>query len=292
MRHGILAVLVLFSGLTVHALPQTQEKVSFPGPRAESRSTNGYYVIRNVDQDNVPFTHKLFFRNEHAKEEFLLMEYGRHIETLWSPSGHNLVVNDHAGSDYSEIYVYEFKPNFRSIKLSEQIREKFESDASIVKNHHVYMDAVEWLSDTQLKIKASGYGEADPKGFKRWFTYTLGGKLERVTMTPAEQKADEESEKRELIARCKTRIVKNDLPPQRNDWHWGDDEKYRGAPVISYTIQEDGSVIDLKLQRSSGVKGIDKYALQTVKGWKYRAMPGCPGVDTTVTLIIDFQGKD
>ena len=72
----------------------------------------------------------------------------------------------------------------------------------------------------------------------------------------------------------------------------GDDEKYRGAPVISYTIQEDGSVIDLKLQRSSGVKGIDKYALQTVKGWKYRAMPGCPGVDTTVTLIIDFQGKD
>ena len=292
MRHGILAVFVLFPGLTVYALPQTQEKVSFPGPRAESRSPNGYYVIRNVDQDNVPFAHKLFFRDEHAKEEFLLMEYGRHVETLWSPSGHNLVVNDHAGSDYSEIYVYEFKPNFRSIKLSEQIREKFESDASIVKNHHVYMDAVEWLSDERLKIRVSGYGDVDPKGFKHWFTYTLDGKLERVTVTPAEQKADEESEKRELIARCKTKIVKKTPRPEPKDLQWGKDEKYRGAPVISSTIQEDGNVVNVKLERSSGVRWIDEYALQTVKGRKYQAMPGCPGVETKETIIIDFQGNN
>jgi hypothetical protein len=124
-------------------------------------------------------------------------------------------------------------------------------------------------------------------------------KLEKVlfpgpgTESPSPgQKADKEREKRELIARCKTRIVKKDLLPQPKDWQWGKDEKYRGAPVTSYNIQEDGSIANAKLKRGSGVRGIDEYALNIVKGRKYEAVPGCPGVESTETVIIDFQAKN
>jgi hypothetical protein len=104
-----------------------------------------------------------------------------------------------------------------------------------------------------------------------------------------EKKPDKSKEEKELIARCKTKLIKNGRPQGPKNRKWGKDETYQHAPVISYRIEEDGSVTNVKLKRGSGVQWIDEYALGWVKSRKYRAMPGCPGIETTENIIIDFQ---
>ena len=103
-----------------------------------------------------------------------------------------------------------------------------------------------------------------------------------------EKKPEESKGKKELIARCKPRQIKKDQSPEPKNWKWEKDETYRGGPVISYTIEEDGRVTNVKLKRSSGVRKIDEYELEQVKNRKYKAMPGCPGIETTESIEIDF----
>ncbi len=118
-----------------------------------------------------------------------------------------------------------------------------------------------------------------------WFLLTLGDSAAAQDV----RKADENKEKQELIARCKTKMLKKGLRLAPKGWEFGKDEKYRGAPTVSYTIEPDGSVANAKLTRSSGVRKIDEYALQSVRGWKYQAMPGCPGLDSQATILIHFD---
>src|SRR5260370_29691720 len=104
----------------------------------------------------------------------------------------------------------------------------------------------------------------------------------------AEKKSEKNKEEKELIARCKSKLIRNGRPTKPKNWEWGKGEKYRGAPEISYSVQEDGKIANVKLKRGSGVRQIDEYALEWVKGRKYQAMPGCPGIEITETVIIDF----
>jgi TonB family protein len=105
----------------------------------------------------------------------------------------------------------------------------------------------------------------------------------------SEKKPEKSKEEKELIARCKTRPIKNALPKEPKNWKWEKGEKYHGGPTISYTIEEDGTVTNVKLKRSSAVRKIDEYYVAWVKGSKYEAMPGCSGIDTAFSITIDFQ---
>lgn len=104
-----------------------------------------------------------------------------------------------------------------------------------------------------------------------------------------QKKPEKSKEEKELISKCKSRLIKNVPPPEPKNWLWGKGETYRGGPVISYLIEEDGRVTNVKLKRSSGVRKIDEYEMEWVKGLKYQAMPGCPGVETTEAINIDFR---
>ena len=78
-----------------------------------------------------------------------------------------------------------------------------------------------------------------------------------------------------------------DIPFPEN---WlGNDEKYRGAPIISFSIAPDGTTHDVKLKRSSGAPKIDKWAMDVVRAWKYKPTQACPGIDSVATLIIDVH---
>src|SRR5262245_6835192 len=77
----------------------------------------------------------------------------------------------------------------------------------------------------------------------------------------AEKKLEKSKEEKELIARCKSRPIKKKLPEEPKNWKWEKGETYRGGPVISYTIQEEGTVTNVKLKRTSGVHKIDEYYL-------------------------------
>jgi TonB family protein len=66
-------------------------------------------------------------------------------------------------------------------------------------------------------------------------------------------------------------------------------ESYSGPPVIKFLVQEDGTVSDVRLIRSSGVADIDKKLLKAYSGWKYRAQAGRPVVESEVSVIIDWR---
>ena len=64
-------------------------------------------------------------------------------------------------------------------------------------------------------------------------------------------------------------------------------ECYKGSPVLSFQINEDGSVSNVKIIRSSGVRDIDKQTVKTIRGWKYELRPGC-ALDVEMSITIDW----
>lgn len=67
-------------------------------------------------------------------------------------------------------------------------------------------------------------------------------------------------------------------------------ESYRNAPSAKFLIQEDGSVSDVRITRSSGVADIDKKVLESVSQWKYKARPsGCGVIENEGTVLIDWD---
>lgn len=86
---------------------------------------------------------------------------------------------------------------------------------------------------------------------------------------------------------CKNRSLKKKLlgSPQ---FKFLPGESYKAAPTVKFQINEDGSVSNVTLTRSSGVKGIDKWVIKEVSGWKYTPVLGCI-IETNMTLVIDWE---
>jgi len=69
-------------------------------------------------------------------------------------------------------------------------------------------------------------------------------------------------------------------------------EPYRGSPLIKYQIQEDGTVSEATIIRSSGVADIDKRVLNAVTRWKYKPrLVGCGVIETEVSVTIDWASS-
>src|SRR5262245_44523708 len=65
-------------------------------------------------------------------------------------------------------------------------------------------------------------------------------------------------------------------------------ESYKRSPVVKFQINEDGTVSNVTIVRSSGVKDIDRKLLEAVSAWKYKSHPGCPVLDTEMTVSIHW----
>jgi hypothetical protein len=95
---------------------------------------------------------------------------------LWSPLSNALVVNDHGGSNFSKPVLFKLPLSGGGIDLWTRLIAFLGSRAearSALKNHHVYFTASRWLNGNEQACKLSGYGEADPKGFTRYYVYEI-----------------------------------------------------------------------------------------------------------------------
>lgn len=66
-------------------------------------------------------------------------------------------------------------------------------------------------------------------------------------------------------------------------------EIFKGSPVIKFEIGEEGTLSNIRLTRSSGVKDVDNQVLAAVRDWKYKPQPGCRTVDSEVSGIVDWH---
>jgi uncharacterized protein len=63
--------------------------------------------------------------------------------------------------------------------------------------------------------------------------------------------------------------------------------KINRFPKASYVVDEDGSVRDPKILKSTGSAQVDVGLLKSVQAWKYKPQPGCT-IDTSMGVIIDI----
>jgi TonB family protein len=93
--------------------------------------------------------------------------------------------------------------------------------------------------------------------------------------------------------RCAPKIVARPRPPKNAEVHPQEDERSTGySPVVAFQILESGKVAALQLKRSSGYALVDKYALDSIKRWRFNSRPGCGTVETEVAVTIDWASGE
>jgi TonB family protein len=97
----------------------------------------------------------------------------------------------------------------------------------------------------------------------------------------------QDAEKKSVPAECTRTIrVRGSFP--KGPFKFLPKESYKGSPLIKYQIQEDGTVSDATITRSSGVADIDKKVLDAVARWKYKPRPlGCGVIETEMSVTFD-----
>lgn len=162
------------------SLGARQSVQTFPGGRSSSKSPNGRYVIRNIDYDDSSPAHRLLLEDRSKKTSNQLFSYDRSVDILWSPSGSGLILNDYGGSNFTDAYIIFLDDSRRRVKVTEELRTMYPGSARIFSNDHLYIEGVAWLDEKTIRIKVSGYGGVDRKGYEAFFTYTLDGAIRRV----------------------------------------------------------------------------------------------------------------
>jgi hypothetical protein len=175
MFKGVPNLLLLMLTLASVASTQTQvpsaKLIWFPG-HSRAVSPDDRYLIFGVDSDSEPY-HTVFLEDRRLKTRRNLFNYSRWIELLWNSDSKSFVLNDHAGSDYSECKIIPVDEKAKPIDVWDKILKGIapREQRSLLENHHVYIEAKEWISRDTLKIKVWGYGEVNRSGFTRFYTY-------------------------------------------------------------------------------------------------------------------------
>jgi hypothetical protein len=126
----------------------------------------------DVDNEKIEPSHFVVVRNTRVEKEEIRIPYARYVEVAWSPDGKSLAVNDHSGSNYTNCKLLSFGENARAIKIDEQLRATI-NPPSITRNHHVFIECVEWMGNDRVRIKAHGYGDLDSEGFSESYVYQI-----------------------------------------------------------------------------------------------------------------------
>lgn len=98
-------------------------------------------------------------------------------------------------------------------------------------------------------------------------------------------------DEKKLPARCAvTQREHSPLPkPSDHPFKYKRGDVYKRPPVVKFQVNENGTVSNVKIVRSSGGGDIDRLVLDSISTWKYKTRPGCGIVYNEMTVLIDWQ---
>ena len=68
-----------------------------------------------------------------------------------------------------------------------------------------------------------------------------------------------------------------------------DDKQFKNRrPTVTYTVREDGNVIDVRIVKGTGSSRVDAGLVKSIRSWKYKPQPGC-FVTTSMTVTLDVR---
>jgi len=68
-------------------------------------------------------------------------------------------------------------------------------------------------------------------------------------------------------------------------------EGYKRSPIVTFEIDESGTVSRTKIKRNSGSRSADQLALAEVRQWKFKPLSGCGIVKSEALVTIDFSSQ-
>jgi TonB family protein len=92
-----------------------------------------------------------------------------------------------------------------------------------------------------------------------------------------------------LEKRCNPKMLRKPKLEHKSFQIREGEKSTRYTPLVTFQITEAGDVVNVRLKRSSGFRDYDQAALREVRSMKYNPRPGCPIVDSTTDVIIDFR---
>lgn len=173
---------VLNSSLTMPATASQASTniVSFP-EQSQAASPNARYVIIGGQNHAEPF-HTAILEDRVLKTRRKLFDYDRHIDILWSPDNKSFALSDYEESDYSRCSIIFVDQTLPAIRVWDKLVKALTPTErkSLLENQHVYIAAMQWIEAGALKVKVWGYGEVDPSGFTRFYSYDRDGRVKRL----------------------------------------------------------------------------------------------------------------
>src|SRR5262252_2468296 len=96
------------------------------------------------------------------------------------------------------------------------------------------------------------------------------------------------AQSKQVDPKCALKVVSR--PPNIKEIHLRPGEKATGKdPLISFEILESGSVVNARVERSSGVTEIDRSALDEIRLTRFNQRLGCGVIQSLASLTIDFR---
>jgi hypothetical protein len=168
---------LITSTIASQAPPKT---VSFP-EHSEAASPNERYVVVGEQNHAEPF-HTAVLEDRVLKTRSKLFDYERHIDLLWNPDSKSFAVTDYEESDYSRCSIVFTDRTLPTIRVWDKLVKALtvSERKSLLENHHVYIAAVEWIGASALKVKVWGYGDVNPSGFTRFYSYDKDSSVKRL----------------------------------------------------------------------------------------------------------------
>jgi TonB family protein len=122
-----------------------------------------------------------------------------------------------------------------------------------------------------------------------WFLAVLMLCVGNATIALPQDKSKEKNKESKALAKlCNPSVVKH-LKVKQTSIQIRKGEKSSGfTPLIAFQIAESGEVINAHVKRSSGIRDVDDYALNSIKSTKYNARPGCPVIESEASVNIDW----
>jgi hypothetical protein len=151
--------------------------VSFPS-QSQAVSPNARYVVIGEENHAEPF-HTAILEDRVLRTRRKLFDYDRHVDLLWNPDSKSFAVTDYEESDYSRCSIMFTDRTVPTIRIWDKLVKTLtdRERKSLLENHHVYIAAVEWIGAGALKVKVWGYGEVNPSGFTRFYSYDSDGSV-------------------------------------------------------------------------------------------------------------------
>jgi len=164
----------LIAGLAVVALAT---RVLFPGPTHEVVSPDGRRVVlwEEPEPGDQQYTHRLRVGVPGSRDSRVVMEFFRRATVEWSPSSRYLAITCWCGSDFAAVTIIDVEDPGHRLDAGPELQRRV-GHLAVLDNHHAYIEAIGWITPSRVELRLWGYGEPNPKGFERHYSFPVRGK--------------------------------------------------------------------------------------------------------------------